>query len=417
MSVERAFLHRLPLNTVDISQKSLNIENKERSNPLSWNGQFSPQLVEVLLEKYAPDGALVLDPFAGSGTLLNEAAARNLGGIAADINPAACYLSSLHTLANKKHPSREKLMAQVENSLKQVFGSDLPLFGPPASYLPAEKLNRARHLLSLYDTSDALILLEALLIMSDFAKDGHDNKTVYLTWNKLRAVVRGLTYSSAPLRVINCDARKLAIPDVSVDLVVTSPPYINVFNYHQNYRSSAEALGWDLLSIAKSEIGSNRRNRGNRYLTVIQYCLDLAQVFGELSRVCVPGSRVIFVVGRESQVLGVPFYNGQLISSLATECVGYTLVTRQERVFRNRFGQRIYEDILHFVTPLQSSVPSLETAREIARLALKNCLKLASEDVLSDLNDAVERIADIQPSPIYNSGAARISMDLRTAQP
>lgn len=33
-------------------------------------------------------------------------------------------------------------------------------------------------------------------------------------------------------------------------LLITSPPYINVFNYHQKYRRSVEALGYDVLAIA-----------------------------------------------------------------------------------------------------------------------------------------------------------------------
>ena len=47
-----------------------------------------------------------------------------------------------------------------------------------------------------------------------------------------------------------------------------------MFNYHQKYRRSVEALDCNILAIARSEIGSNRQNRGNRFLTVIQYCLD-----------------------------------------------------------------------------------------------------------------------------------------------
>src|SRR3954451_24218252 len=35
-----------------------------------YHGKFIPQLVEVLLERYIPRGAHVLDPFAGSGTTL-----------------------------------------------------------------------------------------------------------------------------------------------------------------------------------------------------------------------------------------------------------------------------------------------------------------------------------------------------------
>ena len=44
---------------------------------------------------------------------------------------------------------------------------------------------------------------------------------------------------------------------------------------HQNHRAILELLGFDLLHVAASEIGSNRKNRGNRFRTVIQYALDM----------------------------------------------------------------------------------------------------------------------------------------------
>ncbi|MEP9412025.1 MAG: hypothetical protein HRF42_11640 [Candidatus Brocadia sp.] len=63
-----------------------------------------------------------------------------------------------------------------------------------------------------------------------------------------------------------CDAR-LAHERLrdSADLIITIPPYINVFNYHRNYRSIMDILGFDILKVAASEIGSNRKNRGNRF--------------------------------------------------------------------------------------------------------------------------------------------------------
>lgn len=44
----------IKVDNVDINQSYLNIEEKERSNFFVWNGQFSPQLIEILLLKYAP---------------------------------------------------------------------------------------------------------------------------------------------------------------------------------------------------------------------------------------------------------------------------------------------------------------------------------------------------------------------------
>ena len=63
----------VPLDTKTIPQDRLNIDNKQRSNLFPWNGQFSPQLVEVLLRTYAPPAGFVVDPFLGSGTVLHEA--------------------------------------------------------------------------------------------------------------------------------------------------------------------------------------------------------------------------------------------------------------------------------------------------------------------------------------------------------
>ena len=71
-----------------------------------------------------------------------------------------------------------------------------------------------------------------------------------------------LPYATSPLRVDLCDARLVhSWLSGMVDIVITSPPYINVFNYHQNHRALLEVLGFDLLKVAESEIGSNRKNR------------------------------------------------------------------------------------------------------------------------------------------------------------
>ena len=53
------------------------------------------------------------------------------------------------------------------------------------------------------------------------------------TWARIRDTVSALPVSDAPIGMANCDARSLPLPLEEVDIVVTSPPYINVFNYHQ----------------------------------------------------------------------------------------------------------------------------------------------------------------------------------------
>src|SRR5207244_9860645 len=144
--------------------------------------------------------------------------------------------------------------------------------------------------------------------------------------------------------------KSTTLTNACIYLIITSPPYINVFNYHQNNRSAMELLGWDLLDIAKSEIGSNRKNRQNRFLTVVQYSLDMLDVLKEMRRLLRPNGRAIIVVGRESNVRGLSFKNGKLVAAIALGGADFCLEARQWRKFRNNFCYIIYADIIVVIT-------------------------------------------------------------------
>ena len=176
---------------------------------------------------------------------------------------------------------------------------------------------------------------------------------------------RSSTFVAAHHCVPTQDARALPVDSESIDFILTSPPYINVHNYHQKFRRSVEALDWDVLAFARSEIGSNRQNRGNRFLTVVQYSLDMALAMLEMARVTKPDSGLILVIGRESFVRGARVFNGELAAEIAVHGVGLELERRQERVFQNRYGVDIYEDILHFRSPAE--VPAQRDALAAAR--------------------------------------------------
>ncbi len=53
----------IEIDTEEVSQEDLDIENRVRTNIFAWNGQFSPQFVEALIDKYADRSFVVLDPF------------------------------------------------------------------------------------------------------------------------------------------------------------------------------------------------------------------------------------------------------------------------------------------------------------------------------------------------------------------
>jgi hypothetical protein len=399
--------HELPsfggvsLDCTSVDQQLLNIDNKQRSNLFPWTGQFSPQLIEVLLRVYAPKNGLVLDPFVGSGTVLYEAGSLGMPVIGAEINPAACKMAQIYCLMNLSIAKRKLLATELEDALRECLPESEPslfsLTGSAADRGMKDSLLEIRRRIC---NAGSRWLLEALVVLQDFNQEVSD-KQVYATWAKLKATVLSLPESDSAVRLLNCDARQVPLEDGEVTFVVTSPPYINVFNYHQQYRRSVEALGWDLLTVARSEIGSNRKHRGNRFLTVIQYCLDMTTVLQELQRVCQEGSRIILIVGRESNVRKTRFFNGEILAGLASRCVGLAIVSRQERVFMNRFGELIFEDLLHFdVRKAQSR--SAEEPRELAREVLMKARKRAPDGSLRDLEEALSLVDTVKGSPIYD---------------
>ncbi len=406
------FIDEVPLETREIPQRLLDLDAKSRSNLLPWNGQFSPQLVEALLTKYASRDSVVLDPFAGSGTVLCECGRQRISGVASEINPAAFALGSLYLLINASEAKRTSAIQHVDAAVQSLTQRSLPLLSRGCSGTVGHD-----DLLALRDrvASDhiAQSVVDGLLVRLDVRGELVEIPRVAKIWAQLRERLLQLPASSAPLRSFNADARALPIEDSGTNLVITSPPYINVFNYHQQYRQSAEALGWNILQVARSEIGSNRKHRQNRFLTVTQYCIDVAQAFCEIGRVSSRRARAVVVVGRESLVRGTPFFNGLIVARIGA-AVGFDLLLRQERKFTNRFGQAIFEDILHFA-PRKCRIGPVDAGRTVAEWALTESESEVPREAAADFEAARERIGAVEPSPLFRPETARAGSTLRLA--
>ena len=318
-------------------------------------------------------------------------------------------LSQVYRLANLDASEKKAVPEELGSRLFEKIGlPEGPLF-LSAPFRAADQDALEALLVDLWRESSSgieKILAAALVVLCDFYRKDLNADKVHGVWRRISQVVRTLPESDQPVEARLADARSLPLASGSVDLVLTSPPYINVQNYHQLFRRSVEALSWDVLAVARSELGSNRQNRGNRFLTVIQYSLDMVLALREMARVTKPGGRLILVLGRVSRVLGVAFFNGELVTELAVQGAALEFEKRQERVFRNRYGDDIYEDILHFrkTAPLPDEDASLRMARVIA----EQVLSAAGRDVSrNEITDAIASLHKVSPSPILDPGAVR----------
>ena len=358
------------VNITDIDQALLNIDNKVRSNLFSWNGQFSPQFIEVMLNQYAEEEYRLYDPFVGSGTTLYECSRMGIEGIGMELNPSAYYMAKIYELSKFSIKDREDIIAKTQDIIDDISNEDMII---ETIVNEIKSNNNTKNILSL------------LIILMDIYKNKVTFKLLNDKWNNLKEIIMKIPFSEKEMKVILGDSRYSEIEGNSVDLVLTSPPYINVFNYHQNYRRSVEVLGYDVLKIARKELGSNRKNRGNRFLTVVEYCIDMSLTIRDMIRVGKEKSRFILVVGRESNVLTLSFSNSELIYNICNDIFGLDFVIRQERVFKNRFGRMIYEDILHFKNNKinynsLSEEEIINKSRNIAKNMLKQKLKMVDDE-------------------------------------
>lgn len=387
-----------------IPQEKLDIIEKNRANLFVWRGQFSPQLIETILSFYCPSNSVILDPFVGSGTVLLEASYLSLEAYGFEINPAAYIMSRTYEFINDSQ--KKEVLKNLRNIVDQEFPLRIFEVSDQVENL-VDKLQNTRNMLP--DRSK--VLFDALVILLDVCNNKITQEFIQKKFLHLSNIITKLPYSQKPLRVGLSDARSLPLKNNQIDFVVTSPPYINVFNYHQNYRQSAEILGWDLLKIAKSEIGSNRANRSNRFYTVVQYCLDMGDILKELARVSKQQARIVLIVGQESNVLGVPFYNADIIEKIGVKTKLFQKVLRQKRKFKNKFGKVIIEDIINFIN-LNNQVSQEvieQISREVAFEVLESSRLFVSSENQLCLESAIAKVNNIQKTPILDK---RLYIDL-----
>ena len=148
-------------------------------------------------------------------------------------------LARVYRLVNLEATERAALLHGLRESRFDAIGLPCgPLFAGETRR-PADRSALESALVDLWresSPSPAQALMAALVVLCDFCREHLDAETIHKTGHRLERIVRALPESARPIAVHHADARALPVESGSADLVLTSPPYINVHNYHQKYR-------------------------------------------------------------------------------------------------------------------------------------------------------------------------------------
>jgi adenine-specific DNA methylase len=168
------------------------------------------------------------------------------------------------------------------------------------------------------------------------------------------APFNGGTPNQPQASIGDADARKLPLPDESVDIVITSPPYLNAIDYLRGHKFSLVWMGHsisDVRELRSTNLGAevsataNAEDKttesvmqrmcdgdelaGRRHGMLRRYVRDLREVIRENFRVLRPGGKAVYVVGN-CNLKDTFIENSKCMTDLAIEA-GFSVRSSRKR--------------------------------------------------------------------------------------
>lgn len=291
-----------------------------------YPAKFPPQLPHSILEEFGKPGDVVFDPFCGSGTTLVEARLLGYDAIGVDVNGLSTLLSKV-----KATPLTDDEIKQAKSFIAAITDDELSWqFNRPSivvkeiegrdhwfQYNVAEEITFILQRIDDIESKNVQdffkIVLSSIIVRvsnqeSDtrFAaknKDIPDNFTLALFIKRsgeyLKRIVKFSkeVVKNTTLKIYNADSRCLTmIPSESVDIIITSPPYANTYDYYLYHKFRKRWLDLDVKYAQENEIGSRREYSSLKH-PASQWSDDLYKCFEEMYRVLKSGQYAFIVIG------------------------------------------------------------------------------------------------------------------------
>jgi hypothetical protein len=329
--------------------------------------KFIPQIPRWALTYLAANGENVLDPFMGSGTTLVEGLRRRGTTIGVDIDPLARLIA--HAKTDLPAPAR---IAELGRELHEGWSGPACTLQPPMpdilqfehwfsrdAWATLQALLEHIFALPCNDPERGFLLVVFSSILRWVSNADDQSQKTYVSgtrrkqlpdvldtfWRSFQRALRGLEY----LHIARCsdthvliddasDACSLGMASSSIDLIVTSPPYLDSVDYMYNFMLEYFWLG-PLLGVKdRKTFNALRRTRlgtktpqdvpallpetlhdlidlqhvpAARRGATIAYFRGMETHFAEAARVLREGGRYVLVVGNSQTITGImPIHDG-----------------------------------------------------------------------------------------------------------
>jgi len=310
-----------------------------------YAAKFHQSVPRALLLRYATPGMKVLDPFCGSGTTLVEALVFGCSAVGVDIHPLAVLVSRVKTtlLSSSQRKEIEQIAAWADQIGRTIEGS-AELFDKKVNIdsltMVIPEFDNRDHWFSNEAQRDLGILRGQIEAVQDgpareflwvgmsvviLRASRQDSETRYTAVDREYTPGSAVRAFAAKLRAMLSDADNFAQrvhpntfcrvfnEDIRAqgkwfrknyfDVVLTSPPYANSYDYYLYHKQRMNWLGLDFRIAKDKEIGS-RLEFSSHKAPFSKFVTDMTEAFTNIAGALKPEGRAIIVQG-DSRVAGV----------------------------------------------------------------------------------------------------------------
>ncbi len=362
------------LQELNLNWKERDLPEKTRTKHVHrlhpYLGKYIPQLVEIFLRKFKP--STVYDPFCGSGTTLVEANTLGIESIGCDISSFNCLVTRAKVAAYDPELLEKEVKARIRElneAISPNLFSEVRTVENSSEYLRSWFHPNALNALILYrnliEGSRYHELLQVILSRSarsarltthhhlDFPKKPqtepyqcrkHDricqptsDALQFLRRYSLDTIARVREFArirtKSRITIHWDDSRTVKLK--KLDMIMTSPPYVGLIDYHEQHRYAYELLG--LPSRETEEIGAAAKGKSIKAHT--EYLAGIKQTLANARSYMTRGGVAVIVVGDRE---------GLYTDDLARE-LDFAPICRLRRHVNRRTGRRngeFFEDVL-----------------------------------------------------------------------
>jgi len=363
--------------TVNSSNGEWDFHNEDTQQHLHalhpYPARFVPQIPRKAILTWSNPGDYVLDPFCGCGTTILESILLGRPAIGVDNNPVAVLVSQAKAACYTYDDMAE--LKQLMNELDRlarfaVSDQNIPNYYNRMYWFSEEAiidLGKLKTVLSQLSERPRLLAMSVFSSIIIRASN-QDSDTRYtrverkyikgnaINWFKekmtdmIDRLQQTIMLPKSHATIYCADSRDLGfIEEESVSLIVTSPPYLNAYDYHKYHRHRMHWIDGDVTFARDTEIGKHDTFTRPK-ATPERYFRDMFECFEQWSHVLVHGGYAFIVIG-DAIVNRVPVPVGDTFISLC-ENIGLLFQQRWVRTLqkeRKSFNQSARIDKEHLL--------------------------------------------------------------------